>query len=207
MHPILVCLRFAADIMLVKQAGSITHEERLDTSMKKGLKIAVAVALVVIGVPAAVLIYLVYPGTPSRSRFMTFQGFIELPQAGRLNVLDYLTLRDHILFVTSESSGSVFTVTLDPTTQVTAVNISTLPGGGAVHGVVLMPSQNVAFVTRGEENTVDVFDPASLQQIKRIPVGDDADAILYDPSTKLIYVANGDAHLATLIDPDTHASV
>jgi DNA-binding beta-propeller fold protein YncE len=175
--------------------------------MKKGLKIAMTVALAVIGVAAAALIYLVYPGTPSRSRFMTFQGFIELPQTGRLNVLDYLTVRDHILFVTSESSGSVFKITLDPTTQATAVNISTLPGSGAVHGVVLLPSQNVAFVTRGEENTVDVFDPASLQPIKRIPVADDADAILYDPSTKLVYVANGDAHLATLIDPDTRSTV
>jgi DNA-binding beta-propeller fold protein YncE len=175
--------------------------------MKKVLKIVGIIALVLVAVAASVLIYLVFPGAPSRSRSMTFQGFIELPQTGRLNVLDYLTLRDHILFVTAESSGSLFKVTLDPTTQTTATSISTLPGGGAVHGVVLMPSQNVAFVTRGEENTVDVFDPASLQQIKRIPVGDDADAILYDPSTKLIYVANGDAHLATLIDTDTHASV
>src|ERR1700730_12741253 len=175
--------------------------------MNKGFKIAVAVVLVVIGVPAAVLIYLVYPGTPSGSRFMNFQGFIELPQTGGLNVLDYFTVRDHILFVTSDSSGSVFKITLDPTTQTTAVNISTLPGGGAVHGVVLIPSQNVAFVTRGEENTVDVFDPASLQQIKSIPVADDADAILYDPTSKLVYVANGDAHLATLIDPDTRTTV
>jgi DNA-binding beta-propeller fold protein YncE len=169
--------------------------------MEKVLKIAGIIALVLIAVAASVLIYLVFPGTPSRSRFMTFQGFIELPQTGRLNVLDYLTLRDHILFVTAESSGNVFKVMLDPTTQSTATNISTLPGGGAVHGVVLMPSQNVAFVTRGEDNTVDVFDPTSLQQIKRIPVADDADAILYVPTSKLVYVANGDAHLATLIDP------
>jgi DNA-binding beta-propeller fold protein YncE len=185
----------------------IHNEERLGTSMKKGPKIALTVALVVIVAAAAVLIYLVYPGTPSRSRFMTFQGFIELPQTGRLNVLDYLTLRDHILFVTAESSGKVFKATLDPSTQTTATSISTLPGGGAVHGVVLMPSQNVAFVTRGEENTVDVFDPASLQQIARIPVADDADAILYDPSSKLVYVANGDAKMATLIDPDKRTTV
>src|SRR5260370_4804014 len=175
--------------------------------MKKVLKMAGIIALVLIAVAASVLLYLGFPGTPSRSRFMIFQGFIELPQTARLNVLDYLTLRDHILFVTAESSGNVFKVTLDPTTQTTATNISTLPGGGAVHGVVLMPGQNVAFVTRGEENTVDVFDPASLQQIKSIPVADDADAILYDPTSKLVYVANGDAHLVTLIDPDTRTTV
>jgi len=175
--------------------------------MKKGLKIASTIALVLIGVAAAVLIYLVYPGTPGRSRFMTFQGFIELPQTGRLNVLDYLTLRDHVLFVTSESSGKVFKVTLDPGTQTTATNVSALLGGGAVHGVVLMPSENIGFVTRGEENTVDVFDPINLQSIKRIPVADDADAILFDPATKLVYVANGDAHLATLIDPGSRTTV
>jgi hypothetical protein len=93
--------------------------------MKKVLKIAATLVLVVIGVAALVLIYLVYPGTPSRSRFMTFQGFIDLPKTGRLNVLDYLTLRDHTLFVTAESSGSVFKVTLEPTTQASAINIST----------------------------------------------------------------------------------
>src|SRR3984893_14125848 len=129
--------------------------------MNNVLKIAGIIGLVLIAVAASVLIYLVFPGTPSRSRFMTFQGFIELPSTGRLDVLDYLTIRDHILFVTAESSGSVFKVTLDPSTQTTATNISRLPGGGAVHGVVLIPSQNVAFVTRGEENTVDVFDPTS----------------------------------------------
>src|SRR5258708_8532479 len=175
--------------------------------MKQILKIVAMLVLVLVGIAALVVIYLAFPGTPSRSRFMTFQGFIELPKTGRLNVLDYLTLRDHTLFVTSESSGSVFKVGLDPATQTTALNISTLPGGGAVRGVVLLPSQNVALVTRGEENTVDVFDPTSLQQIKRIPVAEDADAILYDPNTKLVYVANGDAHLATLIDPVTQTTV
>src|SRR3981081_1362974 len=106
--------------------------------MKKVLKIVGIIALVLVAVAASVLIYLVFPGAPSRSRFMTFQGFIELPQTGRLNVLDYLTLKDHVLFVTAESSGKVFKVTLDPATQAFAINVSTLPGGGAVHGVLLM---------------------------------------------------------------------
>jgi DNA-binding beta-propeller fold protein YncE len=175
--------------------------------MNTVLKAAVTIVVGLIGVAALAVVYLVYVGNPGRSRFMTFQGFIELPKTGRLNVLDYLTLRDHVLFVTAESSGSVFKVALEPKTQTTALNISTLGGSGAVHGVVLMPFQNVAFVTRSEENTVDVFDPTSLQQIARIPVAEDADAILYDPSSKLVYVANGDARLATLIDPDTHTAV
>jgi DNA-binding beta-propeller fold protein YncE len=67
--------------------------------------------------------------------------------------------------------------------------------------------RNVAFVTRSEENTVDVFDPTSLRLLTRIPVADDANAILYVPSAKLVYVANGDAKIATLIDPEKRMTV
>jgi len=55
----------------------------------------------------------------------------------------------------------------------------------------------LAFVTRSEENTVDAFDPITLQSVARIPVAEDADAILFDPTSKLVYVAHGDAHSAT----------
>jgi DNA-binding beta-propeller fold protein YncE len=82
-----------------------------------------------------------------------------------------------------------------------------MPGDGAAHGVVLLPGQNVAFITRSEANTVDVFDPNSLQQLGSIPVTDDADAIHYLPSAKLVYVANGDPKLATLIDPEKRVTV
>jgi DNA-binding beta-propeller fold protein YncE len=147
------------------------------------------------------LIYLVFPGTPSQSRSMKFDGYIDLPKAKSLNVLDYLTIKDHNLFVTDESSGSVYKVTLDPTTQMADGTVSRLPGSGSVHGVLLLPEENVAFVTRSEENKVDVFDPTNLQLLQSISVAEDADAIIYDPSNGLVYVANGDAHLATLIDP------
>src|SRR5882762_7854349 len=75
------------------------------------------------------------------------------------------------------------------------------------HGVALVPNVNLAFITRSEANTVDVFDPKSLHQLGSIPVADDADAILYIPSTNLVYVAHGDANMATLIDPEKRATV
>jgi DNA-binding beta-propeller fold protein YncE len=152
-------------------------------------------------IAASVLIYLVYPGTPSRSQSMNFDGYISLPKNRALNVLDYLTIKDHTLFVTDESSGSVFKVNLDPTTQLADGSVSQLSGGGSVHGVLLIPGENVGFITRAEENKVDVFDPTTLQVFQSIPVSEDADAIVYDPSNRLVYVANGDPHLATLIDP------
>lgn len=180
----------------------------MSNTMKKLFKITAILALVIAGLVGLILLYLVYPGTPSRSRFMMFEGFIELPKGASLTVLDYLTLRDRTLFVTDESSGNLFKVILDSNTQTTATSISVMPGPGSIHGVALLPApQNVAFVTRSGDNAVDAFDPKTLQRLARIPVAEDADAILFDPANKLIYVANGDANLATLIDPDSRTSV
>src|SRR5580700_7223399 len=179
---------------------------RMNRFIKRRIRITAALAAVIVVCLTAVFIYLVYPGTPSKSKVMKFEGYIELPRGGLLNVLDYLTLNDSSLFVTNESSGALFKVALD-LNHLSLSSVSEMPGGGAVHGVALLLDHNVAFITRSEENTVDVFDPNSLQQLGRIPVADDADAIHYDPSTKLIYVANGDAKLATLIDPEKRVTV
>ena len=162
-----------------------------------------AVTVLCLGVVAACLIC---PGTPGKSKFMKFDGYIELPEGGLLSVLDYLTINNRTLFVTSESSGVLFKVDLD-VNHPSLSTVSELPGSGAAHGVALMTDRNVGFITRSEENTVDVFDPASLRLLTRIPVADDADAILYVPSAQLVYVANGDAKIATLIDPEKRMTV
>ncbi len=169
-------------------------------------KISLAFAVTLIGVVAAVLVYLIYPGSPSKSNVMAFEGFIELPRRGPLTVLDYLTVNDQALFVTSESSGALFKIAVHAT-DLRASTVSELAGAGAAHGVALVPDLNIAFITRSEVNTVDAFDPNSLHQLASIPVADDADAILYIPSTKLIYVAHGDANMATLIDPGKRTTV
>jgi len=162
--------------------------------------------VIALGLSVAGVAHLVCPGTPGKSKFMKFEGYIELPRGGSLNVLDYLTISNGTLFVTSESSGALFKVNLDAD-HPSRSTISELPGSGAAHGVALMMDHNVAFLTRSEENTVDVFDPTSLRQLARIPVADDADAILYVPSAKLVYVANGDAKIATLIDPEKRVTI
>jgi DNA-binding beta-propeller fold protein YncE len=185
---------------------TIDRKGKGNHAMKNTLKIIGAVVIVPISFVGVVLAYLIYPGTPSRSKFMAFDGFIEFPRGGLLNVLDYLTLNGSTLFVTSESSGALFKIDLD-LNQPSVSSVSEMPGAGAAHGIALLPETNVAFITRSEENTVDVFDSRSLQQLQSIPVADGADAILYVPSAKLVYVANGDAKLATLIDPVKRVTV
>jgi DNA-binding beta-propeller fold protein YncE len=173
---------------------------------KSSLRMTGALATVIVLGLAAAAAYLVFPGTPGKSRFMRFEGSIELPKSGPLNVLDYLIISNGTLFVTSESSGALFKVALD-LNHPSRSTVSELSGSGAAHGVALMMDRDVAFMTRSEENTVDVFDPTSLRLLTRIPVADDADAILYVPSAKLVYVANGDAKIATLIDPEKRITV
>ncbi|WP_446742423.1 hypothetical protein [Silvibacterium acidisoli] len=157
---------------------------------------------VITGIVAAgsIVVYLAYIGKPSHSKYMSFEGFIELPKERTLNVLDYLTLAGNTLFATSESTGSVFKIDLNPHDLLSS-SVSVQHGSGSAHGVVLLPGTNVAFVTRSEENKVDVFDAQSLALQATIPVADDADAIQYLPSSRLLYVASGDPKLATLIDP------
>jgi DNA-binding beta-propeller fold protein YncE len=153
------------------------------------------------------LAYLVYPAKPGKSRLLKFESFIVLPQGSALNILDYLSVSNHALFVTGLSQGSVFKIALNVDGKRLGNTVSELQGSPEVHGVALVPSKNLAFITRSGKNTVDVVDQRNLQLLESIPVGDDPDAILYDQPTNLIYVANGDARLATLIDPDKKATV
>jgi len=187
-------------------APTVDTRDKRRYAMRNGLKTMAMFAIVLIGFLAVVFAYLAYPGTPSKSKFVTFEGYIELPKGGLLNILDYLTLNGSTLFVTSESSGAIFKVDLD-LNHPSISSVSEMPGAGAAHGVALLPEANVAFITRSGENMVGVFDPRSLQQLQSIPVADDADAILYVPSAKLVYVANGDPRLGTLIDPEKRVTV
>jgi DNA-binding beta-propeller fold protein YncE len=173
---------------------------------KNNMRMTAAFTTVIVLCLAGVAACLICPGTPGKSKFMRFEGYIELPKSGPLNVLDYLTINNGTLFVTSESSGALFKVDLD-LNHPSLSTVSELRGSGSAHGVVMMMDRNVAFITRSGENTVDVFDPTSLRLLTRIPVADDADAILYVPSAKLVYVANGDANIATLIDPEKGITV
>lgn len=154
---------------------------------------------------AALVASLVYPGTPGAARSLTFLGYVPLPSSRALNILDYLTIRGPDLFVTSPSTGDVYKLGLRGAALPTGPAV--LAGPPATHGVVIDPTSGLAYVTRSEADTVDVFDPATMRLVKRIPVADDADGIFYEPVHKLIYAASGDARVATLIDPVSQSRI
>jgi YVTN family beta-propeller protein len=175
--------------------------------MRKAIKVVLGCLVALILIVGAFAAWLIYPGSPGPATSLKFQGYILLPKGRTLNVLDYLTVSGSNLFVTDESAGNVYKVGLREGTLPSPADISVFALEPATHGVVIDPSSQLAYVTRSEANTVDVFDPVSMKLVKRIPVADDADGIFYDPFEKLVYVANGDAKLATLIDPATQTSI
>jgi YVTN family beta-propeller protein len=175
--------------------------------MKTLIKIVLGSLGVMAVVAIAVAGYLIYPGTPSSASSLKFQGYVPLPSATVLSVLDYLTVNDDKLFVTGESTGDVYRVQLRKDSLPAVADVTKLTGEPAAHGAVIDPSSHLAFVTRSEANTVDIFDPAKMAVIKHIPVADDPDALFYDEFDKLVYVASGDSHLATLIDPSTQTTI
>lgn len=171
--------------------------------MRLALRIVAALVLLVVVFVVALLAWLIYPGQPGASRALRFEQYVLLPRHGLMNVLDYMNVDGHWLFVGGTSAGSVIRIDLDAKNP----SVSEWRDDGRVHGIAIAGSRDLAFVTRSEVNAVDAFSPSAMKRVGRIPVPDDPDAILYDPRHDLIYVANGDAEVATLIDPGPRSRV
>jgi DNA-binding beta-propeller fold protein YncE len=178
--------------------------------MTKSARVALWSVAALILVLCVVTAMLVFPGQPKNTHSLRFDGYIVLPKvknAGALTVLDYLTVFGDDLFVTSVSTGAVYKVGLHTRPMPDSADMSVFELEPAAHGVIVDPTSRLAFVTRSDANTVDVFDPKNMRLVKRIPVATDPDGIFYDPANKLVYVASSDAMVATLIDPASQNSI
>jgi YVTN family beta-propeller protein len=176
-------------------------------AVKTVLTIVSGIAGACVVIAAVFAIALIVPGKPADGASVHFEGYVALPRHSLLTVLDYLTLKERDLFVTSESSGAVYKVTLGEHAAPASTTVAEFTAEPAAHGVSFDPASGVAYVTRSGVDVVDVFDPRTMKFLKRIPVAADPDALVYDPCNKLLYVAGGDSNVATLIDPKTLATV
>jgi DNA-binding beta-propeller fold protein YncE len=87
--------------------------------------------------------------------------------------------------------------------QVLVFDLDTLKSVGAIsnsggHGVAVDPKSHHGFSSR---NPITMFDTATLQTIKSIPVEGGPDGILFEPATERIYVFSHRAPNVTVIDP------
>ncbi|MHB8529853.1 MAG: YncE family protein [Caulobacteraceae bacterium] len=166
--------------------------------------LAAALALVILVLAAVLIITL----RPADTRSLRFDGFVELPmKAGLLNVFDYMTVVGDDLFVTNAITGAIYRVDLHRHAVPNSADVAVLASDGGPRAVVVDPTSHLAFVTRTEANSVDVFDQKTMRLIKHIPVAKGPDAMFYDPSDKLVYAASGEAKAATLIDPASQKSI
>jgi YVTN family beta-propeller protein len=111
---------------------------------------------------------------------------------------DYLTMdsASQRLFV----SRGTHVMVVDTEKDAVAGDIPNTPG---VHGIALAPALNRGFTSNGRENTVTEFDLKSLKELRRIPVGQNPDAILYDPATKRVFTFNGGSNDVSAVDVRT----
>jgi DNA-binding beta-propeller fold protein YncE len=78
--------------------------------------------------------------------------------------------------------------------------VGTIPDTPGIHGVALAPAFKHGFTSNGRENKVSMFDPSTLQLIKKIDVGKGPDGIYYDPGSKRVFTNNHGSHDVTAID-------
>jgi DNA-binding beta-propeller fold protein YncE len=141
------------------------------------------------------------------SALLLLQGATNYKVVGRYPIpgvggFDYVTL-----------DGSARRLYVSHATQVDVLDadtgklIGTIPDTPGVHGVALAPAFKHGFTSNGRENKVSMFDPATLQLIKKIEVGKGPDGIYYDERTKRVFTNNHGTHDITAIDAASGAVV
>ncbi|MBS0365932.1 MAG: hypothetical protein JSR67_08940 [Proteobacteria bacterium] len=78
--------------------------------------------------------------------------------------------------------------------------VGRVAGIAGSHGVVVVPSLGRGYAGSADTNTAVVFDLKTLKKLKTIPVGDDADAMVYDAAEKRVFVMDSDGGAFTAID-------
>src|ERR1700738_1299592 len=81
--------------------------------------------------------------------------------------------------------------------------VGTIPDTPGGHGIAIATGFKHGFTSNGRENKVSMFDPATLQLIKKIDVGKGPDGIHHHPATKRIFTNNHGSHDIPAIDART----
>jgi DNA-binding beta-propeller fold protein YncE len=158
--------------------------------------LAAVVALVVMAV-AALNVYL---ATRPPGKTLKTAGIISIPAPFKIGrpFIDYMTIGGQRLYAGYASHGMVGVV--DTGTNQAVASIS---GLGRVHGIAVVPDLHLGFASSSGDNNVNVFELGTNKLLKKLPAGDDPDAIIYDEKARLVYAGNHNGKTATLIDPAT----
>ena len=81
--------------------------------------------------------------------------------------------------------------------------VGTIADTPGVHGAAIAVEFRHGFTSNGREDKVSMFDPATLELIKKIDVGEGPDGIYYDPGTQRVFTNNHGSHDITALDAKT----
>lgn len=146
----------------------------------------------------------IYMATRPAGKTIKAAGIISIPTPFKIGrpFIDYMLIGGRRLYAGYASHGMVGVIDTDTNQAVAAIS-----GLGRVHGVAIVPERNLGFATSSGDNNVNVFELGTNELLKKIPAGDDPDAIIYDEKVRLVYAGNHNGKTATLIDPATLAVV
>jgi len=144
-------------------------------------------------------------------KFMLFVILLFLAGFGAIAATDYHVIKTYKLggeggwdYLTIDSaarrlyiSRATHVMVIDADSGKPVGEIADTPG---VHGIALAPELGRGFVSNGREGTVSIFDLQSLNTVKKVKVGENPDAILYDPASRRVFTFNGRSHDASALD-------
>jgi Uncharacterized conserved protein len=118
---------------------------------------------------------------------------IELPDVvGRIDHMS-LDVPGQRLFVSALGNNTVEVVDLKA-----GKRTNTISGLKEPQGALYVPNKNRLFVASGKDGTVKMFDGTSLQLLKTMDYGDDADNLRYDSARERVYVGFGGGALGAM---------
>src|SRR5579862_917155 len=85
----------------------------------------------------------------------------------------------------------------------TGKHLGTIPDTPGVHGIAIATPFKHGFTSNGREDKVSMFDPSTLQLIRKIDVGKGPDGIYYDPGSRRVFTNNHGSHDISAIDAAT----
>jgi Uncharacterized conserved protein len=81
--------------------------------------------------------------------------------------------------------------------------IGKLSGFGFVHGIVIVNDLKTGFISDGDKNEVDIFDPITLTGKSRIKTLNDPNSMVYDRTSGRLFAGHKSSHAMTVIHAST----
>src|SRR5215471_10035839 len=111
---------------------------------------------------------------------------VELPGVqGRIDHMS-IDLAGQRLFVSALGNNTVEVIDLEA-----GKHTKTISGLKEPQGALYVPTKNRLYIASSKDGTVKIFDGTSLQLLKTVEYGDDADNLRYDAARLRVYVGFG----------------